>query len=70
MQKATYLGKITEKHLHANCQRVLCVLDGAKTSNDHGNHEEESDEDDDEGDDDEWHKEVAFGGTVLPQCTW
>ena len=49
---------------------MLCVLDGAKTSNDHGNHEEEGDEDDDEDDDYERHKEVAFGGAVLSQCTW
>ena len=48
---------------------MFCVLDGAKASDDHGDHEEEGDEDDEEGDDDERHKVVAFPGTVLPQCT-
>ena len=49
---------------------MFCVLDGAKASDDHGDHEEEGDEDDEEGDDDERHEEVALGFTVLPQCTW
>ena len=43
---------------------MLCLLDGAKAGNDHGNQEEEGDEDDEEGDDDERHKEVALGFTV------
>ena len=59
-----------ESDLQANCQRVFCVLDGAKASNDHGDHEEEGDEDDEEGDDDERNKEVALGFTGLPQCAW
>ena len=67
-KKTTYLGDL-KKDLQANGQRVLCLLDGAKAGNDHGNQEEEGDEDDEEGDDDERHKEVALGFTVLPQCT-
>ena len=69
LQKDNIFEKVKKRDLQANRKRVLCVLDGAKASDDHGDHEEEGDEDNEEGDDDERHKEVALGFTVLPQCT-